>query len=90
MATIRDPVTGADPLGSLYHGLVKAVDERILKKKVGRDGSEEQGGSGMGDAARQEDWGEDWEEVTMGEGDAGDGNGIEKENGEEGKQEMKG
>ena len=55
MATIRDPVTGRDPLGSLYYSLIQSVDECILKKtKPGENGSEGDGHLGIGDGLVEE------------------------------------
>lgn len=62
MATIRDPVTGRDPPGSLYYSLIQSVDEFILKKKKpGGNGSEADGHLGTGDV------------VVEGKGDEADG-----------------
>ena len=61
MPTIRDPVTGRDPLGSLYYSLVQNVDECILKKKSGENGSGGDGHLGTG------------EDVVKEEGDEADG-----------------
>lgn len=54
MATIRDPVTGRDPLGSLYYSLIQNVDECILKKKSGENGSEGDGHLRTGDVMVEE------------------------------------
>ena len=94
LAKIRDPVTGRDPLGSLYYSLVKEVDKFILKKDVEEEVE-----------APPWDWGEggkywdgeesesesEWEEVGMkmedrvssAEGFDG-GDGLEKQGGDEG------
>ena len=61
MPTIRDPVTGRDPLGSLYFSLIQCVDECILKKKSGENGSGGDGHLGTG------------EDVVKEEGDEADG-----------------
>ena len=64
MAAIRDPVTGRDPMGSLYYSLIESVDQYILEKNFGEDGNKEN------ESLRTEDVGMDegWEEVNGHEG----------------------
>ena len=72
MAAIRDPVTGRDPLGSLYHDLIRVVDRWILKKDVGGDGDGL--GTRVGDCGMDEG-GEDGEMGEGGDEDGVNGNG---------------
>ena len=64
MAAIRDPITGRDPMGSLYYSLIESVDQYILKKNVGEDENKENENLGTEDAGMDESW----EEVNEHEG----------------------
>lgn len=40
MIRVRDPVTGGDLVGSLYHSLITSVEECIIKKKLDKNGGQ--------------------------------------------------
>ena len=58
MAAIRCPVTGRDPLGSLYYSLIQSVDECILKKVPGENRVKADGHPESGDVVMEEKGGE--------------------------------
>ena len=90
---IRDPVTGRDPMGSLYYSLIDSVNECILKKYPGTNGVKEDGSPGKGDVG-MDDGGDEvgkmeraGEEPVVGNGqverDDGEGKGGEEGSGEQ-------
>ena len=91
LAAIRCPITGRDPLGSLYYSLIIAVNERILKQKFDVNGSDVTDGManlGIDDVALEEK-GDEAKEGEWSEGEISSEGGQEKEDGDQAKEGQK-
>ncbi|KAF6233148.1 hypothetical protein HO173_008692 [Letharia columbiana] len=89
LAAIRCPITGRDPLGSLYYSLITAVNERILKQKFHVNGNEVTDGManlGIDDVALEEK-GDELKEEEWPEGEISSDGGQEKEDGDQAAQD---